>query len=81
MGFPCFSAIARSVMISAEFRQFCCIGLFWCFSAIARSVMISASELVAFFYIYSSFSAIARSVMISAALDVLNGRDCTVSVL
>ena len=41
MGFPCFSAIARSVMISALglLRQ---LSILLCFSAIARSVMISA---------------------------------------
>ena len=41
MGFPCFSAIARSVMISATFFFFVPNRLV-CFSAIARSVMISA---------------------------------------
>ena len=46
MGFPCFSAIARSVMISAGracvVRSLSSDG----FSAIARSVMISAAEFV-----------------------------------
>ena len=41
MGFPCFSAIARSVMISALFFCLSLMGRAG-FSAIARSVMISA---------------------------------------
>ena len=45
MGFPCFSAIARSVMISATFFFFVPNRLV-CFSAIARSVMISAEVVV-----------------------------------
>ena len=62
----CFSAIARSVMISAE--VFLRRSLrFRGFSAIARSVMISAAMLpVAAGGGKCSFSAIARSVMISA---------------
>ena len=61
----CFSAIARSVMISAESepemnkeRP--------SFSAIARSVMISAIIVIGSTTGLLSFSAIARSVMISA---------------
>ena len=66
MGFPCFSAIARSVMISATFFFFVPNRLV-CFSAIARSVMISAPSLVVLVVLFiPCFSAIARSVMISA---------------
>ena len=61
-----FSAIARSVMISAFLNlRFLAVNV--CFSAIARSVMISALETLRNRSrdLYS-FSAIARSVMISA---------------
>ena len=61
-----FSAIARSVMISA-FLNLRFLAVSACFSAIARSVMISAWLLMALFQIAFSFSAIARSVMISAS--------------
>ena len=62
-----FSAIARSVMISAKqpskFTQ-----VKRCFSAIARSVMISASDQPSqALNTQACFSAIARSVMISAS--------------
>ena len=43
MGFPCFSAIARSVMISAMQNIVITLAKLR-FSAIARSVMISAAE-------------------------------------
>ena len=61
-----FSAIARSVMISA-FLSLRFLAVNACFSAIARSVMISAeppkeSQSAP----ATGFSAIARSVMISA---------------
>ncbi len=61
-----FSAIARSVMISAMILRKN-LSSKSCFSAIARSVMISAktSEQDAS-YPAAGFSAIARSVMISA---------------
>ena len=42
MGFPCFSAIARSVMISAVEISIGGQASIGSFSAIARSVMISA---------------------------------------
>ena len=61
----CFSAIARSVMISASSCPFLCFRL-QSFSAIARSVMISAELLPIVPNQTISFSAIARSVMISA---------------
>ena len=78
---PCgFSAIARSVMISAadypertETKE--------CFSAIARSVMISAIKSVMLSIAITRFSAIARSVMISASLRFLRLRFLDVSVL
>ena len=63
-----FSAIARSVMISASKAAADTLqGLR--FSAIARSVMISATLEAAKTVIAACFSAIARSVMISA-LDI-----------
>ena len=62
----CFSAIARSVMISAALDTRTHIGVSR-FSAIARSVMISAAEAAAYqIGAAYCFSAIARSVMISA---------------
>ena len=66
MGFPCFSAIARSVMISAELKAAKLRRV--SFSAIARSVMISAKNDQPSQALNTRFSAIARSVMISAAL-------------
>ena len=64
-----FSAIARSVMISAS-KHSSRLAASSSFSAIARSVMISAgSNRLAFSRIQFSFSAIARSVMISASPD------------
>ena len=65
MGFPCFSAIARSVMISAR-EPAPRLRIQPRFSAIARSVMISARDGALVSQIKLSFSAIARSVMISA---------------
>ena len=62
-----FSAIARSVMISAALASYFNWKHQKGFSAIARSVMISACFLLALWYmLLPSFSAIARSVMISA---------------
>ena len=61
-----FSAIARSVMISAA-RISVVHGAAQSFSAIARSVMISADDPVPPHSGGACFSAIARSVMISAA--------------
>ena len=64
-----FSAIARSVMISA-FSQIPSTQIPRCFSAIARSVMISAVMLsIGIILVRLRFSAIARSVMISAFLQ------------
>ena len=63
----CFSAIARSVMISAVKLLNFVIARSNRFSAIARSVMISAVNSFAFLCVANSFSAIARSVMISAS--------------
>ena len=61
-----FSAIARSVMISAQGHRLR-LGRLSRFSAIARSVMISATgKARASNGLWRSFSAIARSVMISA---------------
>ena len=61
-----FSAIARSVMISATGKARASNGLWRSFSAIARSVMISAANELEKTLKKPSFSAIARSVMISA---------------
>ena len=60
-----FSAIARSVMISATSETLDEEAAL-CFSAIARSVMISANEAFNKARVAKGFSAIARSVMISA---------------
>ena len=63
---PSFSAIARSVMISAYANELN-LAASRSFSAIARSVMISAAaSTLRSVRLKSSFSAIARSVMISA---------------
>ena len=61
-----FSAIARSVMISARTKTIRPKFLKRSFSAIARSVMISALNSGSAIWEAFSFSAIARSVMISA---------------
>ena len=64
-----FSAIARSVMISA-FTDSVVLGSKDRFSAIARSVMISAKTVpLSITATDPCFSAIARSVMISALLN------------
>ena len=70
----CFSAIARSVMISASALDTRTrIGVSR-FSAIARSVMISAGQQVDKQSLdENSFSAIARSVMISAIAELVTG--------
>ena len=65
-----FSAIARSVMISAVVVANSFVSQTPCFSAIARSVMISAVRRFAFLCAANSFSAIARSVMISASTQI-----------
>ncbi len=66
---PSFSAIARSVMISAYANELN-LAASRSFSAIARSVMISAAaSTLRSVRLKSSFSAIARSVMISASPD------------
>ena len=62
----CFSAIARSVMISAKLVTWTLYRDRPCFSAIARSVMISAHQKEVMKNRHQCFSAIARSVMISA---------------
>ena len=61
-----FSAIARSVMISAAASTLRSVRLKSSFSAIARSVMISAHQKEVMKNRHQCFSAIARSVMISA---------------
>ena len=77
----CFSAIARSVMISA-IQPGGQSGLPKSFSAIARSVMISAKFWDATKKMLIRFSAIARSVMISAMKnDYKLPKNHTVSVL
>ena len=64
-----FSAIARSVMISAAQMQQITAAVYSGFSAIARSVMISAEDDPSSSKApRPSFSAIARSVMISASI-------------
>ena len=77
-----FSAIARSVMISAP-RRHGKYDAFRCFSAIARSVMISAGTADDDKVFGYRFSAIARSVMISACASAADGgkRLVEVSVL
>ena len=75
-----FSAIARSVMISARNDQ-PSQALNTRFSAIARSVMISALKVFSVFDSKLRFSAIARSVMISAVLTDLIKKEIVVSVL
>ena len=76
-----FSAIARSVMISAALGTRTCIGVSR-FSAIARSVMISAHNTLLKSDQPGRFSAIARSVMISATSKSISGHWMeTVSVL
>ena len=75
-----FSAIARSVMISASIQSLRTRSTFG-FSAIARSVMISAMLVLLLRVATSGFSAIARSVMISANYSQTNYQDHHVSVL
>ena len=75
-----FSAIARSVMISAIAAATAFVSTIG-FSAIARSVMISAIVAVRLRNFGLSFSAIARSVMISASSSRPSARPTTVSVL
>ena len=65
-----FSAIARSVMISAIPSDSTYVGRRKSFSAIARSVMISATSALNANCRVAGFSAIARSVMISASKEL-----------